>query len=61
MNILFTQFQRPLYKLSFDLQYMPAFARARIFKLLSSPGIDSEEPIPPIPRAGTITLFLLGS
>ncbi len=38
--------------------------RARIFKLLWSPGIDSKEPIPPSDvawRAGTITLFLLGS
>ncbi len=36
----------------------------RIFKLLSSPGIDSKESIQPAyvpPRAGTTTLFLLGS
>ncbi len=39
-------------------------SRARIFKHLWSPGIDSKEPIPPgcvAWRAGTITLFLLGS
>jgi hypothetical protein len=38
--------------------------RARIFKLLRSPRIDSKEPIPPgcvAWRAGTTTLFLLGS
>ncbi len=37
--------------------------RARIFKRLWSPGIDSKERIPPAYvawRAGTITLFLLG-
>jgi hypothetical protein len=35
----------------------------RIFKLLSSPGIDSKESVPPAYlawRAGTITLILLG-
>jgi len=39
-------------------------AKARIFKRLWSPGIDSKEWIPPAYvawRAGTITLFLLGS
>jgi hypothetical protein len=38
--------------------------RARIFKRLWSPGIDSKELIPPAYvawRAGTITLFLLGA
>jgi hypothetical protein len=38
--------------------------RARIFKRLRSPGIDSKESIPPAYeawRAGTIALFLLGS
>jgi hypothetical protein len=38
--------------------------RARIFKRLLSPGIDTKELIPPAYvawRAGTITLFLLGS
>ncbi len=38
--------------------------RARIFKLLRSPRIDSKEPVPPGCedwRAGTTTLFLLGS
>jgi hypothetical protein len=38
--------------------------RARIFKRLWSPGIDSKEWIPPAYvawRAGTITLFLLGA
>jgi hypothetical protein len=38
--------------------------RAGIFKLLRSPGIDSKESIPPgyvAWRAGTTTLFLLGS
>ncbi len=38
--------------------------RARIFKRLWSPGIDSKEWIPPAYvawRAGTIALFLLGS
>jgi hypothetical protein len=37
---------------------------ARIFKLLRSPRIDSKKPIPPSGvawRAGTTTLFLLGS
>jgi hypothetical protein len=37
---------------------------ARIFKLLSRPGIDSNESIPPAYvawQAGTTTLFLLGS
>jgi hypothetical protein len=41
-----------------------AEARARIFKLLRSPGIDSKESIPPsyvVMRAYTITLFPLGS
>ncbi len=39
-------------------------ARARIFKLLMSPRIDSKESIPTAYiawRAGTTTLFLLGS
>jgi hypothetical protein len=38
--------------------------RAWIFKILRSPEIDSKESIPPAYvawRAGTITLFLLGS
>ncbi len=38
--------------------------KVRIFKRLWSPGIDSKEWIPPAYvawRAGTITLFLLGS
>ena len=38
--------------------------RARIFILLRSPGIDSKESIPPAYvawRAGTTTIFLLGS
>jgi hypothetical protein len=38
--------------------------RARTFKCLWGPGIDSKELIPPAYvawRAGTITLFLLGS
>jgi hypothetical protein len=38
--------------------------RARIFKLLRSPCIDSKESIPPAyvaGRAGTTTPFLLGS
>jgi hypothetical protein len=38
--------------------------KARIFKLLTNPGIDSKESIPPAYvawRAGTISLFLLGS
>ncbi len=38
--------------------------RARIFKCLWGPGMDSKESIPPVYvawRAGTITLFLLGS
>jgi hypothetical protein len=38
--------------------------RARILKLLWSPGIASKEPIPPVYvawRAGTIASFLLGS
>ncbi len=38
--------------------------RARIFKRLWSPGIDSQELIPPAYlawRAGTITLFLLSA
>ncbi len=38
--------------------------RARIFKLLRSPRINSKESIPPAYvawRAGTATLFLLGS
>jgi hypothetical protein len=43
----------------------PQFSiRARIFKLAWGPGIDSNELIPPAYvawRAGTITLFLLGS
>jgi hypothetical protein len=43
----------------------PAYvARARIFKLSRSPRIDSKKPIPPgcvAWRAGTTTLFLLGS
>jgi hypothetical protein len=42
----------------------PSYSRARIFKCLWGPGIDSKEGIPPAYvawRAGTITLFLLGS
>jgi hypothetical protein len=38
--------------------------RARIFKCLWGPGIDSKDSIPPAYvawRAGTITLFFLGS
>ncbi len=38
--------------------------RARIFNLLRDPRMDSKEPIPPAYvawRAGTSTLFLLGS
>jgi hypothetical protein len=38
--------------------------QGRIFKLLRSPGIDSKEAISPAYaawRAGTLTLFLLGS
>jgi hypothetical protein len=38
--------------------------RARIFKLVRSPRIDSNEPIPPgcvAWRAGTTTQFVLGS
>jgi hypothetical protein len=38
--------------------------RARIFKLLVSPGADSKESVPPAYvawRAGTTTPFLLGS
>jgi hypothetical protein len=41
-----------------------AVSRAGILKLLRSPGIDSKESIPPAFvawRAGTTTLFLLGS
>ncbi len=44
------------------LSYRPA--RARIIKLVRSPGIDSKESFPPAYvawRAGTIILFLLGS
>ncbi len=44
------------------LSYRPA--RGGIYKLLRSPGIDSKEQIPPAYvawRAGTATLFLLGS
>ncbi len=43
---------------------IPIEHRARIFKLSMSPGNDSKEPIPPAYvawRAGTTTLFLLGS
>ncbi len=39
-------------------------ARARSFKILRGPGIDSKESIPPAYvawRAGTITLLFLGS
>ncbi len=46
-----------------SLNLLSAF-RAHIFKRLWSPGIDSKEWIPPACvawRAGTITLFLLGS
>ncbi len=42
----------------------PSLSRARILKLLWSPGINSKESITPAFvawRAGTITLFLLGS
>jgi hypothetical protein len=35
--------------------------RARIYKLLRVPGIESKESISPAWRAGTTTLFLLGS
>ena len=44
--------------------YQAPTHRARIFKRLWSPGIDSKEWIPPAYvawRAGTITLFLLGA
>jgi hypothetical protein len=42
----------------------PKRIRARIFKLLRSPRIDSKESIPPAHvawRAGTTTVFLIGS
>jgi hypothetical protein len=42
----------------------PDYARAKIFTILRSPGIDSKESIPPFyvaKRATTITIFLLGS
>ncbi len=46
-----------------SVDWIHAF-RARIFKLLRSPESDIKESIPPASvawRAGTITLFLLGS
>jgi hypothetical protein len=50
---------------SFDLLKLETqLNRARIFKRLWSPGIDSKASIPPAYvawRAGTITLFLLGA
>jgi hypothetical protein len=51
-------------RVGIGLPYRPS--RARICKRLRSPGIDSEETIPPVYeyvawRAGTTTLFLLGS
>ncbi len=45
-------------------RFFGVFLRARIFKRLWSPGIDSKASIPPAYvawRAGTITLFLLGA
>ncbi len=47
-----------------DPWWVKLFIKARIFKPLWSPGIDSKELIPPVYvawRAGTITLFLLGA
>jgi hypothetical protein len=48
-------------RVGIGLSYRPA--RARIFKLIRSPRLDSKEPIPPgcvAWRAGTTTLLLLG-
>jgi hypothetical protein len=48
----------------FIIKYKILSARARIFKHLWSPGIDSKASIPPAYvawRAGTIVLFLLGA
>ena len=47
-----------------QVEYKEIFIRDGIFKLLGSPGIDSKESISPAYvalRAGTTTLFLLGS
>ncbi len=47
-----------------DIPMSKVLVRARIFKLFKSPRIDSRESIPPAYvawRAGTTTLFLLGS
>ncbi len=58
---------RPLYDYlveGINLGEMSLYSWARIFKRLWSPGIDSKEWISPAYvawRAGTITLFLLGS
>ncbi len=47
-----------------DRERYEGVTRGGIFKLIRSPGIDSKESIPPAfvaRRAGTTTLFLLGS
>jgi hypothetical protein len=53
-----------LKNLAKNRQHRGGELRARTFKCLWGPGIDSKEFIPPAYvawRAGTITLFLLGS
>jgi hypothetical protein len=49
----------------YRLKFAPCILyRARTFKCLWGPGIDSKEWIPPVYvawRAGTITLFLIGA
>jgi hypothetical protein len=67
LNVVKTLFNAPLVMLFFHLIKMlnkMLLTWARIFKRWWSPGIDSKEWIPPAYvawRAGTITLFLLGS
>jgi hypothetical protein len=48
-------------RLCFPGSFRRYLTRARIFELLRSPGIDSNPPAYVAWRAGTITLFLLGS
>jgi len=55
---------QPCRRGTFSLLYRTPQSRARIFKLLRSPKIDSEEPIPPgclAWRASKKTVFLHGS
>jgi hypothetical protein len=58
----FQDFGKENHRLDLGLKNLCDFHfSAGIFKLLRSPGIDTNESIPPAYQARTTTLFLLGS